>query len=167
MIKPESRGPALEIHSPGIHGNGSSTGMYYKVEYRGTTSMTKVIGDGQASFPFVIDHYWRTLGIQQGAQRWGVNIPIKPWDAEACNHGLVTHVVAEAHRWAFLAALEAGISGPGGALCVETRLVAVELHKEHSTKEIGVTPHMTLSWKPDGIEPRHPKLPIQDGPGDG
>jgi hypothetical protein len=162
MSKTEDRGPILETHSPGLHGNGNSTGTYYKVEYRSTTSMTKVVGDGREPFPFVIDHYWRTLSIQQGAQQWGVNIPIRPWDGEACKHGLVSHVAAEAHRWAFLAALEAGAAGAGGALCVETRLVAVELQQSYSTKEIGVTPQMTLQYKPSGIEPRGPKATIQD-----
>lgn len=162
MSKQESRGPILEIHSPGIHGSGSSTGKYYKVEYRSTTSMSKVIGNGQDPFPFIIDHYWRSLSITQGAQQWGVNIPLRAWDGEACKHGLLTLVAAEAHRWAFLAALEAGAGGPGGALCVETRLVAVEFHQEYSTKELGVTSHMTLySMKPE-IEPRHPKLPAQE-----
>ena len=158
----KDRGPVLEMRSPGMHGNGSSTQTFYKVEYRNTSSMTKVIGNGQDPFPFVIDHYWRTLGIGPGAQQWGVNIPCRRWDGEALGHGLVSYVVAEAHRWAFLAALEAGISGPGGAGCVETRLVAVKLQQQFSTEEIGVSPPITLGYKPDGIEPRHPKLPIQD-----
>jgi hypothetical protein len=53
-------------------------------------------------------------------------------------------VAAEAHRWAFLAALEAGMAGPGGALCVETRLVAVKFSQQYSTVEEGVTFPMTL-----------------------
>lgn len=162
MTKPEDRGPVLEIHSPGIHGSGNSTGKYYKVEYRSTTPMTKVIGNGQEPFPFLIDHYWRTLQITNAAQQWGVNIPIRPWEVDACKHGLLSYVAAEAHRWAFLAALESGVGGPGGALCVETRLVAVELQQSYSTKELGVSSHMTLWGTKPVIEPRHPKTPLQE-----
>lgn len=162
MTKKEDRGPILEIHSPGLHGSGSSTGKYYKVEFRSTTAMSKIIGDTKSPFPMVVDHYWRTLEITTGAQQWGVNIPIRPWDTEACKHGLLSLVAAEAHRWAFLAALEAGVGGPGGSLCVETRLVAVELQTQHSTKELGVTSHMTLWDSKPVIEPRHPKLPVQE-----
>lgn len=166
MRKPEDRGPVLEIHSPGIHGNGSSTKVLYKVEYRNTTSMVKVLGDGQVPFPFVIDHYWRTLQIQVDGQPYAANIPIRAWDAQAASHGLVSYVAAEAHRWTFLAALEAGVGGAGGALCVETRLVEVELQEQYSTKEKGVTAPMSLGYKPDGVEPRHPKLPAQNVPSD-
>lgn len=158
--KPESRGPVLEIHSPGIHGSGSSTGTYYKVEFRTITSMTAVIGNPNEPFPFVIDHYWRQLPIRCGATQWGTNIPCRSWDSEAAQHGMVSYAAAEAHRWAFLAYLEA--SRPGGSLCIETRLVAVEFKREYSTKEIGVTPHLNWRDEPKEIAPRHPKLPVQD-----
>jgi len=160
MTKPESRGPVLEIHSPGIHGNGSSTGTYYKVEFRTISSMTKCIGNPNEPFPFVIDHYWRTLPIQLGAVQWGANIPCRSWDAEAAQHGMVSYAAAEAHRRAFLAYLEA--TTPGGSLCIETRLVAVEFKREYSTKEIGVTAHLGSRHRPEDIAPRHPKLPIQE-----
>lgn len=162
MSKIESRGPELEMHSPGLHGSGNSTGTYYKVEYRTSYTTPTFIGNHQGPFPFVIDHYWRTLEITRGAQQWGVNIPLRAWDEDACKHGLLKYVAAEAHRWAFLAALDAGAGGPGGALCVETRIVAVKFSVQYSTEEIGVTAPATLGYKPDGIEPRKPKLPTQE-----
>lgn len=152
--KQETKTPELELHVPGLHSRGSRSGTFYKVEFRNTSSVPKVIGDGCEPFPFVIDNYWRELPITRGATQWGVNIPIRGWDGDAADHGLVSYVAAEAHRWAFLAALEAGIGGAGGALCVETRLVAVELHSEYRTKEVGVSPAMGLSYKPPEVAPR-------------
>ncbi len=155
----ESRGPELEIHSPGIHGNGSSTGTYYKVEHRTTTSLSTVIGNPNEPFPFIIDHYWRTLGIMLGGTPYGANIPVRSWDTEAAKHGLVCYAAAEAHRWAFLAYLEANTVG--GSLCVETRLVAVKFHQQYSTEELGVTAHQGWRHSPEAIEARKPKLPTQ------
>jgi len=107
----------------GLHGNGSMSGTCYKIEARNDSATPKVI-DPNGAFPLVLDNSWRTVPIVRGAQQWGVNIPIRRWDADAADHGLVPYVVAEAHRWAFLAALEAGLGGAGGLLCVETRMVA-------------------------------------------
>lgn len=160
MTKSESRGPELEIHSPGVHGSGSSTGTYYKVEFRTTTSMTTCIGNPNEPFPFVIDHYWRTLPIQLGAMQWGTNIPCRSWDGEAAQHGMVSYAAAEAHRWAFLAYLEA--TKPGGSLCIETRLVAVKFKREYSTEEMGVTAYHGWQHSPKEISPRNPKLPTQE-----
>jgi hypothetical protein len=53
--------------------------------------------------------------------------------------------VAEAHRWAFLAAPEAPLGGTGGLLCGETRLEAVEFHKSYHTTEVGVSP--VSNWR--------------------
>lgn len=152
----ETKCPELELSNAPVHGNGSSTGTFYKVEFRNISTMVTVIGDGQQPFPFVIDNYWRQLPLTRGATKWGVNIPIRSWDGEAADHGLVTYVAAEAHRWAFLAALEAGVGGAGGALCVETRLVAVEFHKEYRTKELGVSPPTGFAYRPASIAPRSP-----------
>lgn len=160
MAKKESRGPELEIHSPGIHGSGNQTGTYYKVEYRTITSQPTVIGDPNIPFPFVIDNYWRTLSIHLGGAPWAANIPIKSWDASAAKHGLVSYVAAEAHRWAFISFLEA--NAIAGALCVETRLVAVKYTENYSTEEVGVTEPLARLWKPEGITPRNPKLPMQN-----
>ena len=83
----------------------------------------------------------------------GVNIPIKSWDAEAATHGLLCYA-AEAHRWAFLAAIEAGIAGPAGALCMETRLVKVVYHQEYSLKELGVSNSLSFESCGPEIQPR-------------
>jgi hypothetical protein len=155
----ESRGPELELHSPGLHGGGSQTGTYYKVEYRTTTSLSTVIGNPNEPFPFIIDHYWRSLEIALGATPYGANIPVRRWDTEAAKHGLVSYAAAEAHRWAFLAFLEA--HSIGGGLCIETRLVAVKMQQQYSTEEIGVTAHQEYRHKPEAIAPRKPKLPTQ------
>lgn len=152
----EEKCPALELRSKGFHGNGSSTGTFYQVEIRSTSTMPTVVGDRGATIPFVIDNYWRALPIMRGATAWGVNIPICSWDGEIADHGLVSYVAAEAHRWAFLAALEAGVGGAGGALCIETRLVAVEFHKEYRTKELGVSPPTGFAYKPAILAPRSP-----------
>lgn len=164
MTKRENRGPELELHSPGLHGSGNSCGTYYKVEYRSSYPEPKFIGNAQGPLPFVIDHYWRALSITLGAQQWGVNIPLRRRDEDACKHGLLSYVAAEAHRWAFIAALEAGAGGPGGALCVETRIVAVKLTVNYSTEELGVyAPSDAHCHKPEGtIAQRNPKLPIQE-----
>lgn len=152
--------PALELPSATKHGSGSSTGTYFKIEVRNNSSMPKVIGDAKVPIPFVIDNYWRTLPIYRGATAWGVNIPIRSWhtDLEAADHGLVSYTAAEAHRWAFLAALEAGTVG--GSLCIETRLVAVELHKTYTTKEKGVTASLSQSYR----EPELSARAVEDSP---
>lgn len=155
----ESRGPELELNSRGNHGSGNSTSTYYKVEYRTTTSMSTVLGNPNEPFPFIIDHYWRTLQIIPSAQPWATNIPIRPWDADAAKHGLIPYVAAEAHRWGFLAFLEA--KAIAGSLCVETRLVSVRFKQQWSTEELGVTAHQEFKHKPDAVEPRKPQLPTQ------
>jgi hypothetical protein len=121
--------------------------------------MSTVVGNPNEPFPFIIDHYWRPLSITLGATPYGANIPVRSWDTEAVKHGLVSYAVAEAHRWAFLAFLEA--HAIAGGLCVETRLVAVKWHQQYSTEELGVTAHQGWRHKPDTIEPRKPKLPTQ------
>jgi len=115
----EQKYPALELPSAGFHGNGSRIGTYYKIEARNNSAMPKVI-DPNGAFPLVLDNSWRTVPIVRGAQQWGVNIPVKQWDADAADHDLVPYVVAEAHRWAFLAALEAHLGGAGGC-CASRR----------------------------------------------
>lgn len=147
----DDRGPILELRSAEKHGNGSSSGTFYKIEVRTSYPSPTVIGEARRPIPFIIDHYWRELPIQRGATEWGVNIPVRPWDGHALDKGLCSYIVAEAHRWAFLAALEVG---GGSTLCVETRLVAVELKEEYSLKEVGVTASEGHRYKPPELGQR-------------
>jgi hypothetical protein len=124
--------PALELPSSGKHGTGDSTRTGYKIEVRSSYSNPTII-EG-----FVIDTAWRVLPIVNGNNPWGMNIPIIQWDVQMlAEHGLVSRVVAEAHRWAFLAMLDA--QHVTGALCIETRLVKVEVKIHYSTEEKGVS----------------------------
>jgi hypothetical protein len=146
----EEKAPALELGRGSSHGSGSGSGTYYKLEVRSWSTMPHGIGDASKPFPFIIDNYWREVPISYGATQWGTNIPIRNWDAEAAKHGLMSYPVAQAHRWAFIAALEAGIAGVGGALCTETRIVAVKYSHSYSTEEVGIAEEMeSKTWKRD------------------
>ena len=127
--------PAVELRDEGMHGSGSSTEHFYKVEVRTSYYAPTVIGGDEKSF--VIDHCWRELPIYLGSTPWGQNVPIRSHDTHACEHGMVSHTAAEAHRWAFLAWLEA--NRITGTLCIETRLVKVEIKRSYQTKELGVS----------------------------
>lgn len=112
------------------HGSGSGTSTGYKVEVRTTYHAPTVIGT------FVIDGTWREWPVQEGAAPFGANVPIARLDRRLIEVGLLSYVAAEAHRWALLAALDA--HKVMGALCIETRLVEVQLNYQYSTKETGV-----------------------------
>lgn len=128
--------PATETASAGKHGSGSGSGVFYKLEAR-TSYHTPSVLTHDEHCPLVLDHCWREIPIRLGATKWGTNIPIRAWDDEAAKIGLVTYQAVEAHRWAFIAWLEA--SKVGGSLCVETRLVQVRRQYSYSTEEIGVS----------------------------
>lgn len=123
--------PALERPSAGVHGSGHSSEIGYKIEVRSSYSEPSVLKD------FIIDTVWRVLPIIHGPNPWGANIPVREMDLNMLQHGLVSRVVAEAHRWAFLARLEA--QHITGSLCIETRLVKVEVKTHYSTEERGVS----------------------------
>ena len=125
-------------HDHSSHGSGSSNGIFYKVEVRTShESMPIVI----PNTTFIIDTFWREWPVTFGARAWGVNIPVHSWHAEQAKHGLLTYVAAEAHRWAFLASLDA--ASIGDTLCIETRLVAVEYSTSYFMKEVGITAPLT------------------------
>jgi hypothetical protein len=131
----DSAMPALEMPAAGKHASGSGRQVGYKVEVRTSFSQPKKIGD------FTIDNVWREFPISEGATPWGNNIPVSVLDRRMLDYGLVSYPVAEAHRWALIAVLEASIML--GSLCVQTRLVQVEFRYTHETEELGVTPPMT------------------------
>ncbi len=128
--------PEIELMSAEVHGEGSGHNHGYKVEVRTSYHDPTLIplADGKV---FVIDLVWREWPIREGVTPFGVNIPIKSWDRSNLDRGLVSYVVAEAHRWALLAHLEA--STLAGSLCVQTRLVKVKLHYTYKLEEVGVT----------------------------
>lgn len=123
--------PAVELPSAGKHGRGQSKSTGYKVEVRTTSGSPVQLGD------FVIDNVWRALPIRRGAVPWGMNVPASVMDNELLQHDLVGRVAAEAHRWAFLASMEA--ERLAGALCIQTRLVKLELRTEYEIVEKGVS----------------------------
>jgi hypothetical protein len=135
--------PAGELASAGKHGNGAGNIHYYKVEVRTTYHEPAVIGG------FVVDHIWRNLPVIESSQPWAANIQVNRANREALNNcGLMTRTVAEAHRWAFLADLEA--HRPLGSLCIETRLVKVNYSFSYRTEEKGVTePTSNAEWGQD------------------
>jgi len=146
--------PAVELHTGLSHGSGNGTKRFYKVEVRTTYSSPTVLGD------FVIDHCWRTLPIYEGRSQWGVNIPVQSWDRDGLDHGLVPYSVAEAHRWAFIACLEA--KSVGGSLCIKTRLVEIEYHYSFSTKEVGVSAQSDGRMGRLVVSPRHAAVEHDD-----
>ena len=148
--------PATELTSATCHGSGSGTKYYYKVEVRTSCSSPLPVGT------FVIDHCWRALPIQESKSPWGINVPVPTWHRDGLSHGLVPFVVAEAHRWAFLAYLEA--ASIGGALCIQTRLVEIAYRHSYSTEEIGVSPPQTHRGPHDLPAPFTPRIPT-DGAG--
>lgn len=118
------------------HGSGNATDIGYKVEVRTSYHSPTVIGQGDDAL--VIDTFWRQLHIREGSTPFGVNIPVRrSWGRSILDHGLLTYVAAEAHRWAFLAYLEA--TQTAGTLCIETRLVEVECKTSYALTEKGVT----------------------------
>jgi hypothetical protein len=110
------------------------------IEVRTSSSRPVTLANG-----FVIDSAWRHLSVQAGLSPLGINIPVRPGDRDMLSScGLVSRVAAEAHRWAFLAAMEA--SSTSGALCIETRLVMVSLEMTYTTWEIGVSDVVTARF---------------------
>ena len=141
-----------ELENAGENTESYNTATYYKIEFRNTSSEPQVVVIGDScEEPFVIDNYWRHLPISL-LTRWGIKVHIRSSDSNAAKNGLLSYTVAEAYRWAFLAALQS--NALHGALCIETRLVAVEFHQTYATKEIGVTPAMEFAFKPAQIAPR-------------
>ncbi len=151
MSDGDNKLPAIELNGDGKHGSHSGTMCFYKVQVR-TSAHHPTTLEG-----LTIDNAWRDLPIMRGAAKWGVNIPVSRAfsGSDALDHGMVPYVAAEAHRWAFLAYLEA-MEGTG-TLCIETRLVQIECKFSFETKEIGVTDAMKEwgQWrKTDGFKPR-------------
>ena len=122
--------PVVEM--PGEHNHESGKGYKdgYRVEVR-TSYWSPSVIDGR-----VIDGVWRTVPIAAGATPWGNNVPVRPWDRDMLDRGLLPMEAAEAHRWTLLAMLDA--SQIAGSLCIETRLVKVRYHYEYRTEEVGV-----------------------------
>lgn len=156
--KPEHRYPEIELQSADKHGNGSFSGHYFQVEVRTSSGSPVVLSLEGERRPFVIDHCWRHWPVYRGAIKWGCNVPIRSWDHDAADHGLLPYLAAEAHRRVLLAALEAYTIG--GSLCIETRLVEVKFSKTYNCEEIGVTPALRGGWRtPKNTMPRYPKVP--------
>lgn len=128
----ESEYPRVELASAGSHGSSTHTRRGWKLEVRTTYHQPTVI-----SADFVIDYAWRAIPITGKAVQWGTNIPVGLLDRGLIEHGFCGRTAIEAHRWAFLAWLES--AHITGALCIETRLVEVEVVTSTTTKEIGVT----------------------------
>lgn len=145
--------PAIERPSASKHGSGHSTTQGYRLEVRTSSFTPKIIGGS-----FVIDGVWRTVPVQEGSVPFGLNVPVTLWDREMLiRSGLVSRVAVEAFRWGFLAAMEA--STPGGALCLETRLVKVELKVSYSTEEKGVSDVVSAPFGATDKE-FHPRPPF-------
>lgn len=127
--------PEVELPSASKHGSGATSDHLYKIEVRKSYSDPTVLGAGRDAF--VIDMVWRTWPVYEGSTKFGTNVPVRSWDRRGLEHGLLTYAVAEAHRWALIALLEA--SEVGGSLCIETRLVEVKFSTQYSTEEVGVS----------------------------
>ena len=123
---------ALELPSAGKHGSGSGSKFGWKVEYR-----TSYPGPNNIN-GLLIDAYWRTLHIQSATVPEIGQVPVKKWDRHMLDHaGLLPFVAAQAHRANLIAFVEA-VATPGGALCLETRLVKCEYQWSYKTTELGV-----------------------------
>lgn len=136
------------------HGSGSGTQRLYKVEVRTTYPSPAKIGD------FVITGEWRVLPIRHETIPFAANIPSGWTERVAAAHGLglCSFEAAQAHRFAFLATLEA--ASTMGSLCIQTRLVQIELTYTYATKETGVSCHYnatedmrSLKFDPREIKP--------------
>lgn len=130
--KPEAPKPSGKNH-----GRGSSNGTYYKIEVCTIYPEPTILPIDQPPGHFVIDNHWREWPIRLGGKPFAANIPVRQWDGHAAEYGMLSYIVAQSHRWALLAFLEAN---PGlHALCIKTRLVKIEFHEMHTTEETGVS----------------------------
>lgn len=156
--------PEIELNRDGRHGSGSGTIAYYKVEVRTSYYQPTVLGEGKNRF--VIDNCWREWSIRPGSTIYGTNVPYgRQFNHGADDLGLFSYVVAEAHRLALLAHLEA--AEIMGSLCIETRLVKVEYKYSFEAKEIGVTPVLRADCRerqfaPRPVDPLSPDQPHKE-----
>lgn len=135
-------------------GNGSATCTGYVIEVRTTYYSPTVIDKD-----FVIDCVWRQVPIQKGVTPWGLNIPVRSYDTEMLQHGLLSFTAANALMWGFLAWLES--SRLAGSLCIQTRLVAIEYVSSYKLTEVGVTDEVNsidLFRALTGSEAFHPRV---------
>lgn len=142
--------PEIELPGHGRPSSGNGTFVGYKLELRSSYTHPTVIGK------FVIDNVWREFSILQGAAPFGVNIPIKEWDADMLKHGIVSRTVVEAHIAALFALLEA--TQPSGSLCIQARIVMVDYKWSYEIIERGVsdTIHAERYFEKSHFHPRQP-----------
>lgn len=117
-------------------GKGHSTQTGYLVQARSTTGGIQkhngvMLGRDWVTVPFVLR--LSTVHLEEGA----IGIPALGW---AATRGPLAELGMTSCQTAYTAALAFGI----GALCVETRLVAVEVVSEYRTREVGVTEPVSL-----------------------
>ena len=116
-------------------GHGKSTQTGYLVQARSTAGGVQkhngvLLTRDWVTVPFVIRD--RDVHLPEGS----IGIPSSQWAAR----GPLAELRMTSCQTAYTAALAFGI----GALCVETRLVAVEVVSEYRTREVGVTEPVSL-----------------------
>lgn len=104
--------------------SGTMTG--WRIEYRCTSPHARVVGQT------IIEPTWRELPVDwaKDDRALPTKIPVGRLDRDLIDHGLLSYSAAQAHRWAFIAALEAATFL--GSHDLETRLIPYRLkfHKE-------------------------------------
>ena len=109
------------------YGSGSGMQRHYIVEVRSTFTQPTVI-----SKDFVIDAEWRRLPVFQSIG----GVRTRNWSCIADDLRLMNLSAAQAIAYMFLANLHADMIV--GAMCIQARIVEIELTYSYSTKESGV-----------------------------
>jgi hypothetical protein len=142
--------PTLELPTAGKHSNGSGKEVRYKIEVRTTYSQPSQIGG------VLVDNIWRELRMEESQ----CGVPVRrSFSGDA--HGTLNYEAAQALRWWFMAVAEAE---PLGSLCIETRLVAVQLSYSYSIEEIGLLQEIGTDYRRTLDIPRPRKAPVAEVP---
>jgi hypothetical protein len=125
--------------------SGTMTG--WRIEYRCTSHHARVVGG------MILEPTWRELPIDwaKDDRALPTKIPVGRLYRDLIDHGLLSYCGAQAHRWAFIAALDAATFL--GAHDIETRLIPYKLkyHKEISRAEGTDDPASVTAKHPDPV----------------
>lgn len=122
--------------------SGSGTQRLYRVEVRNNSNQPLVLPLASGKH-FAVGREWTPLPVEHHDQVQGMGAVPSGFNervAKAHYVGAVGYNAAQAHRYIFLASIDAGAFG---GFCVETRLVAVELKYSYETRNVGVSAPVT------------------------
>ena len=123
------------------HGSETGSGKFYRVEARATHLLG---GEPKNVHGMLLTSEWReiqTVALQSGVAIGAdaITVPADPWNSIARDHGFL------AREAAYTLALRFQLDSMGRAhLCIETRLVEINLSYGWSAEEMGVTEPLSL-----------------------